>query len=260
MIAKYLLVLLVYSASCNSQATNEPVEKPVATEVNAGKFISPGKVSDIPLPPGYVRIPMLPGSFSEYLGSILLKADKTVYLYNGEQKQNQQAQFAVLDISVGKKDLQQCADAIMRLRAEFLFSQKRFSEIIFRDNDGKSYVFNSPYTRERFESYLLKVFGFCGSASLSKSLSGIDIKTIAAGDVFIRGGFPGHAVIVMDVAVNENGKKIYLLAQSYMPAQDIHILLNPMAGKAEQPWYSVDEGSELFTPEYNFLINELKTW
>jgi hypothetical protein len=45
--------------------------------------------------------------------------------------------------------------------------------------------------------------------------------------VIIRGGFPGHAVIVMNMAVTTEGKKIYLLAQSYMPAQDIHVLINP---------------------------------
>lgn len=35
-------------------------------------------------------------------------------MYNVAEKQNQQAQFAVLDISVGNKNLQQCADAVMR--------------------------------------------------------------------------------------------------------------------------------------------------
>jgi len=38
-----------------------------------------------------------------------------VFLYNGKIKQNQQAQFAVLDIGIGNKDLQQCADIILRL-------------------------------------------------------------------------------------------------------------------------------------------------
>ena len=42
------------------------------------------------------------------------------------------------------------------------------------------------------------------------------------GDVLIQGGSPGHAVIVVDMAENPaTGEKLYLLAQSYMPAQDI---------------------------------------
>lgn len=41
-----------------------------------------------------------------------------------------------------------------------------------------------------------------------------------------------------------------MLAQSYMPAQDIHILKNPSRG--EIPWYDVDFGSKLVTPEWVF--------
>ena len=48
------------------------------------------------------------------------------------------------------------------------------------------------------------------------------------GDVFIKGGFPGHAVVVLDMAENDRtGQRVFLLAQSYMPAQDIHIMKNP---------------------------------
>ena len=67
----------------------------------------------------------------------------------------------------------------------------------------------------------------CGTASLSKQLkTKIDLKEVEPGDVLIRGGFPGHAVIIMDVGTNNAGNKIFLLAQSYMPAQDIHVLNN----------------------------------
>ncbi len=77
--------------------------------------------------------------------------------------------------------------------------------------------------------------------------------------MLIRGGFPGHAVIVMDVAVNDSGKKIYLLAQSYMPAQDIHVLKNP--GNTDlSPWYEVNQENFIITPEYTFTNNELKRW
>jgi len=35
----------------------------------------------------------------------------------------------VLDVRVGNKNLQQCADAIMRLRAEYLFQQQWYNAI-----------------------------------------------------------------------------------------------------------------------------------
>ena len=193
------------------------------------------------------------------VGKIKLKESKTVYLFNGSKKLNQQAQFAVLDISVGNKDLQQCADAVMRLRAEYLFTANKFESISFADNEGGVYLFSQPYSREHLHTYLQKVFGMCGSASLSKQLRPATIETIKPGDVFIRGGFPGHAAIVMDVAANAEGKRIFMLAQSHMPAQDIHVLANPM-DKNLSPWYEVNDNNEIVTPEYVFKRNELKSW
>jgi len=70
----------------------------------------------IPTPAGYTRVQT--DGFGSYLRNIALKQDNTVYLYNGEKKANQSAQYAVMDVSVGGQDLQQCADAVMRLRAE----------------------------------------------------------------------------------------------------------------------------------------------
>ncbi len=217
-------------------------------------------VNQIPLPEGYHRETYDSLSFGYWLRQVGLKKDKTVYLFNGKKKTNQKAQFSVLDISVGNKDLQQCADAVMRLRAEYLYSQHQYDHIIFKDNENTAYSFTAPFTRSHFDAYLERVFGMCGSASLSKQLNAVDnFKDIHAGDVLIRGGFPGHAAIVMDVAVNKQGKKVYLLAQSYMPAQDIHILVNPM-NEGLSPWYAVDDKEKIETPEYIFTRKELKKW
>jgi hypothetical protein len=148
----------------------------------------------------------------------------------------------------------------MRLRAEYLLEQNRFEEIIFYDNDKTAYKFTEPYTRNHFDDYLQLVFRKCGSASLSTQLKSVNnLQDIQPGDVFIRGGFPGHAVIVTDVAVNKEGKKIFMLAQSYMPAQEIHILKSPFNAEL-LPWYDVTENENIITPEYVFKKNELKRW
>lgn len=127
-------------------------------------------VDAIPAPPTFERLVVDNSSFAGWLRKQRLKRDKTVYLYNGAEKKNQQAQFAVLNVSVGKKDLQQCADAAMRLRAECFFENKHYYAIAFTDNAGTAYQFAPPYTQEHFQRYLDKVFGMCGSASLSKQL------------------------------------------------------------------------------------------
>ena len=250
-----LLIFQLVILSCNNSTTTAVLNTNNRAPVNIY-----AKIKAIPMPDGYCRVKDDPGSFTDFLRNINLKAHTTVYLYNGLPKHNQQAQFALLNISTGNKDLQQCADAVMRLRAEFLYDNKDFDQIIFYDNDHTAYRFEAPFTRERFDKYLNRVFGMCGSASLSKQLKPVKrFSQIQPGDVIIRGGFPGHAVMVMDVAVNVLGKKIYLLAQSYMPAQDIHVLKNPVYTDLS-PWYEVNEDPVIITPEYTFTNTELKRW
>ena len=48
-----------------------------------------------------------------------------------QPKCDQGDQFAVVDLSVGNKDLQQCADVIMRIRAEYFYAMKHFDRIKF---------------------------------------------------------------------------------------------------------------------------------
>ena len=104
------------------------------------------------------------------------------------------------------------------------------------------------------------VFTYCGTYSLSKQLKPVnDSKSLHTGDIFVYGGFPGHAVTVMAVAKNETGKKIFLLSQGYMPAQDIHILKNYI-DQSLSPWYDLSSLYPLYTPEWEFEKGSLKRW
>src|SRR5881394_333874 len=111
-----LFFAILFSLSCNDTAivrnkitSHQNVS---ATGTDKNLFHS---INTIPLPEGYVRIRADSNSFAGWLRTVALKENKTVYLFNGTPKNNQLAQFAVLDISVANKDLQQCADAVMRL-------------------------------------------------------------------------------------------------------------------------------------------------
>jgi len=186
-----------------------------------------------------------------------------------------------LDLDVGERDLQQCADAIIRLRAEYLWAAGRRDDIHFSFTSGD----RADYARWReggrpvvrgetvtwvrsagrddsyacFRAYLDTVFTYAGTYSLSQELSPVlDAADMQIGDVFIRGGFPGHAVVAVNMAAHRGtGERVFLLAQSYIPAQDIHVLRNP-ADADLSPWYSLDFGEVLRTPEYTFRRNELR--
>ena len=223
-------------------------------------------VGAIPTPPGFHRLPAPSNDFTVWLRQLPLKKDRTVFLYNGQPKRNQDAQFAVLDVTVGHQDLQQCADAVMRLRAEYLYAQHRFPEIDFYSEQGVRLNFSEwagrhhSYSRATFDNYLANVFNWCSTRTLEKALKPQPFSQLSGGDVLIRGGSPGHAMLVIDIAQDAHGHRIYLLAQSYMPAQDIHVVKNPTE-PALSPWYRADQpGVIVETPEYVFTTNQLRTW
>jgi len=63
----------------------------------------------------------------------------------------------------------------------------------------------------------------------------------------------------VDVAENKTGEKVFLLAQSYMPAQDIQVLKNPN-NEHLSPWYSSQITGQLVTPQWTFTKDQMKTW
>jgi len=60
-------------------------------------------IGAIPVPAGYHRLSVPVGAFGAWLRAVPLKKDLTVFLYNGKAKVNQDA------------------DAVMRLRAEYFW-------------------------------------------------------------------------------------------------------------------------------------------
>ncbi len=261
-----------------SSETRHDVAIPAALRAPGSRYHWPeGRTGEplqirIPPPPGYERIAEEEGSFGEWLRNLPLRPGRPgVRLYNRALKGNQSAHHAVLAIDVGPRDLQQCADAIIRLRAEYLRSRQRDDEIAFHFTSGElaewrrwkegerpvvrdsqvswSHLASHDASYASFRDYLDAVFTYAGSASLSMELQQVeDPSAVEIGDVFIEGGFPGHAVLVVDVVADSRGGRRFLIAQSYTPAQDIHILKNP--GSPLSPWYEARAKGELITPEW----------
>jgi hypothetical protein len=281
LIVFFSLICLFTSCQNVESSIDEEIEKENKI-LNLDKNTLAGRFST---PENYKRQGLDSNSYAFYLQHIKLKPEGTkVRYHDGGIKSPYMVYAAVVDYDLGKRDLQQCADAVMRLRAEYLYKQKQYKQIHFNFTNGmqvdyskwaegqrvkvngnKSYwvsVGSKDYSYKSFQKYLDLIYTYAGSASLSKELKPVVFDDLQIGDVFIQGGFPGHAITVMDVAINPSdpNDKLFILSQSYMPAQDIQILLNPN-NDYETVWYSTknvkDKGS-LHTPEWAFELKDLK--
>lgn len=231
-------------------------------------------------PYGFERITAISGSFEQYLRNLQLKPlGEQVHYYNGSVKPMVSVYSSVVDLPIGTKNLHQCADAIMRLRGEYLWRKGEIDRIHFNFTNGFRVDYNKwldggrmqvsgnstywtmgsprPNTYETFWKYMELIFNYAGTLSLEKELQPRALSEIQIGDVFIQGGSPGHAVIVVDICVNlSSGEKRALLAQSYMPAQEIQVLRNPR--EEQSSWFNVTDIPALNTPEWTFYPKDLK--
>jgi len=278
----FCLIACITFQACGQESSSKIDKSNVENETQATLNPNGNNLESRILPPsGFSRIKVEPGSFSSYLRNLpLLPNGSIVKLYNGKEKGNNWVYCAVINLPIGDKDLHQCADAIIRLRAEYFYSQGQYDKIHFDLTNGfrvdysewikgKRVVVNGNQTYWKqttalsntykdFWSYLEFVFTYAGTLSLSKELKTITIDQLEIGDIFIKCGSPGHAALVVDIAVDSTTrKKIFLLAQSYMPAQEIQILADPY-NKLIDPWYSTDFGQHLGTPEWTFSNEEIK--
>jgi len=233
-------------------------------------------------PDGFLRRPVETGSFAEWLRHLPLAPDGTpVRLYDGREKPDQSEVAAVIDIDVGGANLQQCADAIIRLRAEYLFSRGAAGDLAFDFTSGDRYRFRSyvkgvtpvvagakvtwrtgsrqGLSHGSLRRWLDIVFNYAGTLSLSRELQSVPrLSDAAIGDALVHGGTPGHAVLIVDLAVEPaSGRKVALLAQDFMPAQSVHVLRNPF-DPALSPWFALADGRPIVMPEWSLAADELR--
>lgn len=230
-----------------------------------------------PAPEGFQKTGIEQNSFGDFLRNYPLKPQGSpVHHFDGSTK-NKEVHVAVLDFPILKKDLIQCADAIIKLRAEYLFDRGSYNQIKFKITNGMDVPFTEfakgkrvrvkgndttwiegkfkkGNTRAVFDEYLFFIYSYAGTASLGKELITVQLSDIQIGDLFLEAGSPGHAVLVVDLAKNlSSGEKIFLLAQSYMPSQEMHVV---KSFEKISPWYRIPRGN-LETPEWTFSNKSL---
>ncbi len=222
-----------------------------------------------PPPAGATR--MTGGAFGDWLGALpLYDAGRAVLSYDGRAMAIGAAR--VVQIPVGTRDLQQCADSALRLRATWERAVGESPAFHYTSGDVSSWASWAAGTRPRvsgsrvsfvanaaapsssdasFEAWLMDLFTYAGTRSLP--MDTVSVADPLPGDVVVIPGSPGHAVVLLDVATNGTGTWV-LAGQGFMPAMDFHVLPGPVQG-----WFLV-EGDMLPSSPIPVPWSGLRRW
>jgi len=216
----------------------------------------------ITAPEGFERIAVEPNSYAHWLRHLpLLPPRSPVKSYRGKRilSPRDDRLAAVVDLDLSRRDRQQCADTVMRMRGEYLHAVGNADQVSFRWPNIGRFGFQqwrqgsrpakvgrrwrlaeakakpcSDY--ECFRNYLEHMFSWTGTMHLQGERK-VDRADLRAGDFFIQGGSPGHVVIVLDLVKNDAGELRALIGQGFMPAQDMHV----MRPAGRSPWFKLKD-------------------
>ncbi|MDR1735865.1 MAG: DUF4846 domain-containing protein [Oscillospiraceae bacterium] len=219
-------------------------------------------------PQGFTRADVGEGNFAAFLRDLPLKTDgMSVTLYDGSVGTVSAA--AVVDIPIGESDRCQRTDALILLRARYLYGAGLKSEIMFHFTSGFSYDYSSYSAGKRVkvsgsdvewvsggtaldnETVLGNYLDVLYSYSRASTLESLDTKE--AGELYPGVLFTdGNGAIIADMAVNaETGETAVILIGGGSPACDLYI---PPNSDAEiSPWHIVSPGGGIYIGEASFM-------
>lgn len=231
-------------------------------------------------PNGYSRMTVGNGTFAQFIREYQLKENGSkVLLYDGKEKSNQTTAAAVFMLPLEAKNLQQSADSIMRVYAEYYLSIKQYDKICFGYSDG----FKAEYVKwiegnrisvsnsgtkwvkkaekdesyESFKEYMRMVFAYAGIWTMKDESTSISLGEAQIGDVFFDTKDGGRVAMIVDICQGEDGRKAYLLASGGKPAQEFELLANPL--HTDDPWYYEEEiAAQVDTPEFTYKSDSLR--
>ncbi|MBC8182015.1 hypothetical protein H8E88_12930 [candidate division KSB1 bacterium] len=215
------------------------------------------------LPPnGYTRIKVENGTFAHYLRNLSLFADDTpVKDYRGRitKSKKDSTVAAVSDYPIKGKKLEQCMDILQRLWAEYLWSHHQFEKISFylpggfllKWHDWKNGLrpkfhgikvtllksARSDSSRKNFEEYLWEIFYRSNTQTAYFAYPKIEKKNLQIGDFIVKKGKRGHAVLILDLAIDDFGNKVVLIGHGDTPACQFYLLNY----KKDNPWFPLNQ-------------------
>lgn len=206
----------------------------------AFQLFSENRINQIAVPAGYKRIKYQNNSFSDWIQKLPIKNSNKIKKYDGTNIASFYSILAVIDKPIlFNADLEQCADYCMRFWVDF-HSEKQISDKLFLYNySGDKYHFKK--SNKSIINFLKYCMIYTNSHSLKMGCKKINTDQLVPGDMIVQNdtGGIGHVSMIMDVCQNKNGKKLFLIGYSFMPAQEFHIE-KALSEYGKSGWFTID--------------------
>ena len=223
-------------------------------------------IGEISLPSKeYHRIGIEQNSFAEYLRKLPLKNEgsEVINYRGGIFKSDSDTSVAfVVDLDIQGRRLEQCMDILVRLYADYLWRVNQNKNFIlplpggtwlkWRDwNAGFRPVFkgidvsmiksdqpDSSYNA--YQSYLNTVYSESHTQQFYHNYRPLERSEVQIGDIIIKKGTKGHAIMIVDMAKDQKGNILALIGNGDTPACQFFLLNHA----ADRPWIPLNFDKE----------------
>ncbi len=235
-------------------------------------------------PEGFSRVEVTDGSFADWLRHLpVAPSDAAVKSGCGKVVLSADDPSLAVVVCLQPHDnrLLSAVSMMVRLRAEYAWTMRRVQDVSFHLTSGQSSSWRDwaagvrpkidgrrvnfrktaepNSSRVSFCGYLETLFQFASTYSLLDDTRQASDNAVEVGDIFVRPGRPGHAMMIVDVATSDEGGKVkVLLAEGGWPAQTFHVLRGPDGS----PWIMLtrSNGVDLGGARGRYRLDELRHW
>ena len=239
-------------------------------------------VARIEAPVGFRRAAVVPGGFADWLrhlpaapvhtpvetagGRIVLGADHPNLA-------------CAIRLQPNRPKLLRAANMMIRLRAEYIWATGGLDRLGFHFTSGQRAGWSAwaagarsirdggrirfadaglvDSSRDSFCAYLETIFHHASATSLLDDTRPVPDQSVEAGDILLRPGRKGHAMMVLDIATDGRGQVRLLLGQGGTPAQTFHVLRSD----GGSPWFPIAQSQTIGLGQRGeFETTHLRRW
>lgn len=212
----------------------------------SSQSISAESIRNIPVPQGFERVFYPDYTYSGWIQTLPLKTDNSILTYSGKRLPSRvYSRLAVIGLPLlFAEDLEQCADFCMRFWADFHNEAGKLDELYLFSYQGEKELYAASGLV--YLDFLRRAFAYSNSHSLKIGSSAFDDPP-RPGDMIVQNdtGGIGHVSMIVDACEDQDGKRLYLIGFSFMPAQEFHIEKSPDTIPGADPfgkegWFSIE--------------------